>query len=133
MYRKPTKRELLAAEEGQEGETWDYRKNRRGQHLTTLPLPSLFSRSQWDLLESLNVDTTKRNYDAQLPRTSNQKPYVIIPHSKYEAMEYVNNLISTAAEANIVFEQDELIVEDGSDLQASSSSESGSTNKEMKL
>ena len=130
---KPTMGDLLAAKEGQEGDTWDYRKNRRRQLMTTIPLPSFFSKSQWDLLKSLNSDTTKRIHDAKLPQTSNQKPYVIIPHSKYDTKEYVNNLKSIAAKANIVEEEDDLIVKDELDLSGSSSSESASPDKDKKM
>ncbi len=113
--------DVLAAKEGQEGGTWDYRKNFE-RHLTTVPLPSLFSESQWSLLESLNAETSQKIRDGGLPRTSNQKPYVIIPHSIYEAKGYVNDLKSIAAKAYIVLEEDELIVIDELDLSASSSS-----------
>ena len=133
VYSKPTMGDLLAAKEGQEGDTWDYRKNRRGQLMTTIPLPSLFSKSEWDLLKSLNGDTTKRIHDAKLPQTSNQKPYVISPHSKYDTKEYVNNLKRIAAKANIVEEEDDLIVKDEIDLSGSSSSESGSPDKDKKM
>jgi hypothetical protein len=112
VYSTPTMGDLLAAKEGPEGDTWDYRRNRRGQLMTTISLPSLFSKSQWDLLNSLNRDTINRIHDARLPQTSNQKPYVIIPHSKYDTKEYVNNLKSIAAKANIVEEEEDLIVRD---------------------
>lgn len=133
VYRTPTMGDLLAAKEGQEGDTWDYRKNRRGQLMTTIPLPSFFSKSEWDLLKSLNSDTSKRIHDAKLPQTSSQKPYVIIPHSKYDTKEYVNKLKSIAAKANIVEEEDDLIVKDELDLSGSSSSEFGSPDKGKKM
>ena len=115
VYRKPTMGDLLAAKEG---ETWDYRKNRRGQQLTTTPLPSLFSQSEWDILKDLNADTTKRIYDAKLPQTSSRKPFVIIPHSKFTT-ENVESLKRIAVIADVVFEQDDLVVKDESDLSGS--------------
>jgi hypothetical protein len=139
-YKNPTMGDLLAAKDGQLGQPsvqtkvawWDYRKN-GGQQLTTTPLPSLFSQSEWDILKSLNADTTKRIHDAKLPQTSTQKPFVIIPHSKFNP-EYVKSLKRIAAIADIVFEQDDLVVKDESDLSESSSSEaSGSPAKEMKM
>ena len=135
-YKKPTMGDLLAAKDGQLGQPsvptklawWDYRKN-GGQQLTTTPLPSLFSQSEWDILEALNADTTKRIHDAILPRTSTRKPFVIIPHSKFTT-EYVGSLKRIAAIADIVFEQDDLVVKDESDLSGSSSSKSGSPDKD---
>jgi hypothetical protein len=121
-YKKPTMGDLLAAKDGQLGQPsvptelawWDYRKN-GGQQLTTTPLPSLFSQSKWDILKALNADTTKRIHDATLPRTSTQKPFVIIPHSKFTT-EYVGSLKRIAAIIGVVPTEDELIVKDESDL-----------------
>jgi hypothetical protein len=94
----------------------------------------MFSQSEWDILKSLNADTTKRIHDAKLPQTSTQKPFVIIPHSKFIATEYVKSLKRIAAIADVVFEQDDLVVKDESDLSGSSSSEaSTSPDKEKKL
>ncbi|KAJ2991735.1 hypothetical protein HDV02_003508 [Globomyces sp. JEL0801] len=126
-YKKPTMGDLLAAKDGQFGQPtvptklawWDYRKNGR-QQLTTTPLPSLFSQSEWDILKALNADTTKRIHDAKLPQTSTQKPFVIIPHSKFTT-EYVRSLKRIAVIAAVVFEQDDLVVKDESDLSGSSS------------
>ena len=67
------------------------------------------------------------------PRLAIKKPYVIIPHSKYDTKEYVNNLKSIAAKAKIVEEEDDLIVKDELDLPGSSSLESGSPDKDKKL
>ncbi|KAH6571513.1 hypothetical protein BASA61_002661 [Batrachochytrium salamandrivorans] len=140
VYKKPTMGDLLAAKDGQLGQPsvptkvawWDYRKN-GGQQLTTTPLPSLFSQSEWGILKSLNADTTKRIHDAKLPQTSTQKPFVIIPHSKFTT-EYVRSLKRIAAIADVVFEPDDLVVKDESDLSGSSSSEaSSSPDKETKL
>jgi hypothetical protein len=138
-YKKPTMGDLLAAKDGQFGQPsvptklawWDYRKN-GGQQLTTTPLPSLFSQSEWDILKALNADTTKRIHDAKIFKTRTQKPFVIIPHSKFTT-EYVGSLKRIAAIADVVFEQDDLVVKDELDLSGSSSSESGSPDKDKKL
>jgi hypothetical protein len=138
-YKKPTMGDLLAAKDGQLGQPsvqtklawWDYRKN-GGQQLTTTPLPSLFSQSEWDILKAMNADTTKRIHDAKLPKTSTQKPFVIIPHSKFTT-DNVENLKRIAAIADIVYEQDDLVVKDESDLSGSSSYQSGSPDKDKKL
>ncbi len=51
FYRNHTMADLQAAKEGREGDEWNYRKNLRGQHLTTVPLPSLFTKPQRALLK----------------------------------------------------------------------------------
>jgi hypothetical protein len=140
-YKKPTMGDVLAARDGQFGKPkeevkgvawWDYKKE-NGIQLTTEPLPSLLSVQQWDMLKSLNRDTTKRIHDAQLPRTSSQKPFIVLPHTKFTKTEYVDALKSIAAIIGVVPTEDDLIVKDESDLSGSSSSESGSPDKEKKM
>ena len=80
----------------------------------------------------MNVDTTQRIHDATLPRTSSQKPFVIIPHSKFTT-EYVGSLKHIAAIAGVVLEEDDLVVKDESDLSGRSSSEPGSPDKDKKM
>ena len=114
-YGNPTMGDLLAAKDGREGDTWEYRTYKR-QKLATKPLPDVFSMAEWEILSTLNADTTQRIHDAQLPLTSSQKPYVIIPHSKFTITEYVGSLKRIAAIADVVFEEDDLVVKDESDL-----------------
>ncbi len=71
------------------------------------PLPSLLSVQQWDILKSLNRDTTKRIHDAQLPRTNSQKPFIVLPHTKFTKTEYVDALKSIAAIIGVVPTEDE--------------------------
>jgi hypothetical protein len=85
------------------------------------------------MLKSLNRDTTKRIHDAQLPRTSSQKPFIVLPHTKFTKTEYVDALKSIAAIIGVVPTEDDLIVKDESDLSGSSSSESGSPDKDKKM
>jgi hypothetical protein len=141
IYKKPTMGDVLAAMDGQFGKPkeevkgvawWDYKKE-NGIQVTNEPLPSLLSVQQWDILKSLNFDTTKRIHDAQLPRTNSQKPFIVLPHSKFTKTKYVDALKSIAAIIGVVPTKDELIVKDESDLSASSSSESGSPDKEKKM
>ena len=140
-YKKPTMGDVLAARDGQFGKPkeeakgvawWDYKKE-NGIQLTNKPLPSLLSVQQWDMLKSLNRDTTKRIHDAQLPRTSSQKPFIVLPHTKFTKIEYVDALKSIAAIIGVVPTEDDLIVKDESDLSGSSSSESGSPDKDKKM
>ena len=140
-YKKPTMGDVLAARDGQFGKPkeevkgvawWDYKKE-NGIQLTNTPLPSLLSVQQWEMLKSLNRDTTKRIHDAQLPRTSSQKPFIVLPHTKFTNTEYVDALKSIAAIIGVVPTEDDLIVKDESDLSGSSSSESGSPDKDKKM
>jgi hypothetical protein len=133
-YKKPTMGDVLAAKDGQVGKPenaapgvawWAYRKE-NGIQLTTTPLPSILSVRQWDLLKSLNRDTTKRIHDAQLPRTSSQKPFIILPHKKFTTNEYVDDLKSIATTIGVVLAEDELVVKDESELSGSLSSDAGS-------
>eukprot|EP00842_Homolaphlyctis_polyrhiza_P003513 jgi/Hompol1/4162/HPOL_006953-RA len=107
VYWKPTMGDLLAAKDGQEGAAWDYRMN-FGQKRIAIPLPSLFTKEEWDILQSLNTDTTKRIHDAKLPQTSARKPFVIVPHSKY-SKPYADSLQRIAATAGVVFAEDDLV------------------------
>jgi hypothetical protein len=140
-YKKPTMGDVLAAMDGQLGKPkeevkgvawWDYKKE-NGIQVTNTPLPSLLSVQQWDILKSLNRDTTKRIHDAQLPRTNSQKPFIVLPHTTFTKTKYVDDLKSIAAIIGVVPSEDDLIVKDESDLSASSSSESGSPDKEKKM
>jgi hypothetical protein len=70
-------------------------------------------------LKSLNRDTTKRIHDAQLPRTNSQKPFIVLPHTKFTKTKYVDALKSIAAIIGVVPTEDELIVKDESDLSES--------------
>ncbi|KAL5037473.1 hypothetical protein BDEG_26294 [Batrachochytrium dendrobatidis JEL423] len=98
-YKKPTMGDVLAAKDAKQGRPsqlrddtgrpilwWDY-KTKDGIQLTTTPLPSRLSVRQWDRLKSLNCDTNDRIHDAQLPKTSSQKPFVVLPHTKFTTKE----------------------------------------------
>ena len=133
-YKKhPTMGDVLRAKDGQQGQngSWEFRMN-RGKQLTEVTLPTVFTAAEWNLLSSLNSDTTNRIHDGTLPMTSNQKPFVIIPHSKF-TNDYVNSLKRIAVIADIVFDEDRLLVKDESELSESSGSESNSPDKEKKL
>ena len=140
-YKKPTMGDVLAAMDGRFGKPkeevkgvtwWDYKKE-NGIQVTNTPLPSLLSVQQWEILRSLNRDTTKRIHDAQLPRTNSQKPFIVLPHTTFTKTKYVESLKSIAAIVGVVSSEDELIVKDESDLPASSTSESGSPEKDKKI
>ncbi|KAJ3118477.1 hypothetical protein HDU96_001296 [Phlyctochytrium bullatum] len=146
VHYNPTMGDVLAAKDGQRGKPnnsaqgrawWDYRQKeqRDGNHdePTPPPLPNLLSAKQWDILKSLNRDTTKRIHDGQLPKTSSQKPFIVVPHAKFASNEYVDSLKSIAAIIGVVASEDDLIVKDESNLSGSSGSESDSPDKDKKL
>jgi hypothetical protein len=62
-----------------------------------------------------------------------KKPFIVRPHTKFTKTEYVDALKSIAAIIGVVPTEDELIVKDESDFSASSSSESGSPDKDKKF
>jgi hypothetical protein len=141
-YKKPTMGNVLAARTGQFGKPkkedkgvawWDYKKE-DGIQFTNEPLPTRLSDQQWEILNKLNYDTTNRIHDAVLPRTSNQKAFIVLPHTEYTKTEYVDTLKIIAAIIGVVPTKDELVVKDESDLSGNSSSEaSSSPDKEKKL
>ena len=143
-YKKPTMGDVLAAKDAKQGRPiqllddigrplpwWDY-KTKDGIQLNTTPLPSRLSARQWDIMKSLNRDTNDRIHDAQLPKTSNNKPFVVLSHTKFTTKEYVDDLQSIAAIFRVVTDKNDLVVKDESALSGSSSSESGSPDKDKK-
>jgi hypothetical protein len=88
-YKKPTMGDVLAARKGQFGKPkkedkgvawWDYKKENETS-FTTEHLPTRLSDQQWEIFSKLNYDTSNRIHDAVLPRTSNQKAFIILPHT----------------------------------------------------
>ncbi|KAI3634729.1 hypothetical protein MIR68_007110 [Amoeboaphelidium protococcarum] len=129
--KKPTMDDVLAAKDGRYGKPensapgvawWDYKKE-DGIQFTTTPLPSILSSRQWDILKSLNRDTSQRIHDARLPLTSRLKPFIILPHKQFTTPEYVDELKSIATIIGVVHTDEELVVKDEFELFGSSSSE----------
>jgi len=86
----------------------------RKKQLTSIPLPDMYSKDDWDKLSNLNRVTTLRIHNALLPTTSQGKPFIILPHSDYINDTHVKQLKLIAATANLVFDEDGLIVKDSS-------------------
>ncbi len=97
---------------------------------TATPLPSRLTVQQWNILKSLNHDTTKIIHDALLPRTSTQEAFIILPHSKYTSKEYVDTLKRIAVLFNYVLTEADFVVMDESHLSDSSGPESSSPDNE---
>ena len=140
-YGKPTMGDVLAAFRGKQGKReqtipgatwWDYREN-DGIRLANEPLSSRITAKQWKTLEKLNRKTSDRIHDARLPLTTNQKPFIILPHDDFLDKETVGELKSIAAIIGVVSTESDFIVKDEFDLSGSSSSESGSPDKDKKM
>jgi hypothetical protein len=127
----PTMGDVLKAKEGTEGQDWTYMK-RRGNQLTNIPLPKLFSELQWDRLKALNRSTTLRIHNGILPQTRLGKHFVILSHSDFTT-EFVNDLKEIASISNLVFSVDDLVIKDEAALSGSSGSESSSPDKDKAL
>jgi hypothetical protein len=119
--------DVLEAKDGVEGEDWDVRKAkktqnqidddgfvvqiRKGQPLTKVKLPDLYTADEWDKISKFNKKTTTRIYSATLPTTSNGKPYIIIPHSEFTE-EMISFLKSIGVKASLFSSPDDLEVKD---------------------
>jgi hypothetical protein len=75
------------------------------------------------IIKSLNRDTNDRIHDAQLLKTWNNKPLILLPHKKFTTKEYFDDLQSIAAIIGVVTEKDDMILNEESDLSGSSNSE----------
>ena len=123
--RNPTMGDVLKAKDGVEGTDWDYLIRRKKQ-LTSIPLPNMYSKEDWDELSELNQVTTLRIHNALLPTTSQGKPFIILSHSDYNDA-HVKQLKLIAATANLVFDENELIIKDEGHISSSSSDDSSPT------
>jgi hypothetical protein len=120
--RNPTMGDVLKAKDGTD---WEYRIKRKKQ-LTSIPLPDMYSKEDWDELSRLNRVTTLRIHNALLPTTSQGKPFIILSHSDYNDA-HVKQLKLIAATANLVFDGNELIIKDEGHLSSSSSDDTSPT------
>jgi hypothetical protein len=119
--------DVLEAKDGVEGEDWDVRKAkktqnqidddgfvvqiRKGQPLTKVKLPDVYTADEWDKISKFNKKTTTRIHSATLPTTSNGKPYIIIPHSEFTE-EMISFLKSIGVKASLFSSPDDLEVKD---------------------
>lgn len=111
---------------------WDNRKN-DGIQLSTISLPSLFSVQELEALEALNRETLERIDDGEIPRTSIQKPYIVLIHSEYTSTECVSSLKRIATIVGIVPTEDHLVLINETKLFLSSRAETDSLDKEENL
>ena len=119
--------DVLEAKDGVEGEDWDVRRAvnthyqtdddgfvveiRKGQPLTKVKLPDVYTPDEWFKISQFNKKTTTRIHSAFLPSNSNGKLYIIIPHSEFTE-EMVSFLKSIGVKANLFSSPDDLEVKD---------------------
>jgi hypothetical protein len=98
----------------------------------SIRLPDLFDEDEWLKLKEWNQKTNSRIHDADLPKTSTGKYFVIIPHADYNK-ETISFFKTIGVKGHLYDNESKLEVKDEDDLSGSSSSESGSPIMEKKL
>ena len=100
--------------------------------ILSVPLPDLFDADEWVKLKEWNQKTNSRIHDADLPKTSTGKYFVIIPHADYNqgTIEFFKTI---GVKGHLYDNGSKLEVKDEDDLSGSSSSESGSPDKDKKM
>jgi hypothetical protein len=101
--------------------------------ILSVRLPDLFDAEEWVKLKEWNQKTNSRIHDADLPKTSTGKYFVIIPHADYIIPETIDFFKRIGVKGQLYDNVSKLEVKDEDDLSGSSSSESGSPNQEKKL
>ena len=100
--------------------------------ILSVRLPDLFDADEWVKLKEWNQKTNSRIHDADLPKTSTGKYFVIIPHADYNqgTIEFFKTI---GVKGQLYDNGSKLEVKDEDDLSGSSSSESGSPDKDKKM
>ena len=100
--------------------------------ILSIRLPDLFDKDEWVKLKQWNRKTNSRIHDADLPKTSTGKYFVVIPHADYTD-ETILFFKTIGVKGHLYDHESRLEVKDEDDLSGSSSSDSGSPNNEKKL
>jgi hypothetical protein len=87
-------------------------------------LPDLFDEDEWVKLKEWNQKTNNRIHDADLPKTSTGKYFVIIPHADYNK-ETISFFKTIGVKGHLYDNESKLEVKDEDDLSGSSSSNLG--------
>jgi hypothetical protein len=133
----PTIGDVLIAKNGVQGEDWDIRKAkkthqqtdedgfttveiRKGQPLSNVCLPDIYTTEEWVKISTFNKNTTKLVHSGNLPSLSNGKPYIVIPHSEFTE-EMISFLKTIGVKATLFSSLDDLVVKDEDALSEGSS------------
>ncbi len=135
-YNGATMGDVLAAKDGVEGEDWDFRqakknhtrieddgyelKIRKGQPLTNIKLPNVFTANEWKRIKKFSNETSDRIHNGSLPLLSNGRPFIIIPHAEFNP-DMVDFLKTIGFKAGLFSRRDYLVVKDEDALSEGSS------------
>ena len=133
----PTIGNVLTAKDGEEGDDWSFRradKNafftgddgysyeiRKGQAMTDIKLPDIYTPDEWSRISTFNKKTNKLIHSGSLPTSSNGKSYIVIPHPEC-TQEMVAFLKNIGVKATLFASPDDLEVKDEDVLSEGSSS-----------
>jgi hypothetical protein len=123
----PTIGDVLTAKDGVEGEDWKFRRTikthhqtdddgytieiRKGQPLTNVKLPDVYTGEEWGKISIFNQKNSARVHSGNLPSLSNGKPYIVIPHSEFTE-EMISFLKTIGVKATLFSSPDDLVVKD---------------------
>jgi hypothetical protein len=132
----PTIGDVLAAKDGREGDDWGFHlapksyqqigddgfiiQIRKGQPLTNIKLPDIYTVDEWDKIRKFNYKTSGRIHDGNLPSLSNGRPYIVIPHSEFTP-EMISFLKTIGVKASLFSSPDVLEIKDEDVLSEGSS------------
>ncbi|KAL7477335.1 hypothetical protein ACHAW6_003150 [Cyclotella cf. meneghiniana] len=125
----PTIGDVFAATDGVEGHKWSFRRAktnyqqlgadgftveiRKGQPLTNVKLPDIYTSDEWEKMIKFNDNNSERIHSGSLPSLSNGRPYIVIPHAKFTP-EMISFLKTIGVKASLFSSTDvlEIIDED---------------------
>ena len=132
----PTIGDVFAAKDGVEGDEWSFRrakKNyeridadgctveiRKGQPLTSIKLPDIYTADEWKKIKKFNHNTSERIHSGNMPSLSNGRPYIVIPHSEFTP-EMISFLKTIGVKASLFSSPDVLEIIDENVLSEGSS------------
>jgi hypothetical protein len=132
----PTIGDVFTAKDGVEGDDWSFRrakKNyqrlgadgftveiRKGQSLTNIKLPDIYTTEEWKKIKKFNYNTSERIHSGNLPSLSNGRPYIVIPHAEFTP-EMISFLKTIGVKASLFSSPEVLEVKDEDVLSEGSS------------
>ena len=132
----PTIGDVFAAKDGVEGDEWSFRRAKKnyqrlgadgftveilkGQPLTNIKLPDIYTADEWKKIKKFNYNTSERIHDGSLPSLSNGRPYIVIPHAEFTP-EMISFLKTIGVKASLFSSPDVLEIKDEDVLSEGSS------------